>query len=118
MLLWSVAFGLIVMSAGVYLSFSNNPKIQEANSTAISLVEEATSSIRNVKAMGAEPRLAKKYSKMLREAGKWATRQNIQLGISFGKFFFDLFVFGQRFQALKGFVVVRIVTIRAIPAST
>lgn len=84
-LLWSVGIGLIVMSIGIYLSSSLNARISDANGTATSIAEEAISSIRNVKALNAESRLSSRYSKVIAEASRWATRQKVQLGVSLGK---------------------------------
>lgn len=85
-LLWSVVAGLIVMTCGVLLSSVNNREIVEARSTAASIAEEALSSIRNVKAMGAEERLANNYGQILEKGARWATGQRVQLGGSFGEF--------------------------------
>jgi len=86
-LTWSVGLVMALMATGIHYNRIFTRNLAQESSSAIAVAAEAVSSIRIIKALGAEDRLASKYRQYLNGALRWGTRQKVSLGITLGEFF-------------------------------
>ncbi|KAI9813849.1 MAG: GTPase-activating protein [Pycnora praestabilis] len=84
MLVWSVALGVGLIVTSSYLSRVIKRKSLEATAKAATISEEAISSVRNVKALGAEEKFTEQYMENLSVASQWNARQKTLMGITLG----------------------------------
>lgn len=73
-----------MITASIFSSRVYVKRASDENSIAVSLAAEAVTSIRIIKALGAEDRLAGKYDKYLKESARWSTKSKVLMAVMIG----------------------------------